>query len=278
MKRLLTITICWLLTAGSVMAQYSNGSRVENIFGRDFFNAKGIGRTTIARGNQHFKESDIDHLDAWGSGVGFTRGFCLKDFHDYFLLVGANVVFSTSRPQTIYNVRDVTYDWYWERATARILAATARVPISVGWQFQHQQHPEFYIMPYAGINGTFHFWGKGRVMTENATGKKQWQNVDFLQSSMWHYDTASNLNVGTHLGLSVSWQHLTASLEYNVDILPLYKSKDPEASYRIRTSNLELSVGYTWRALKHDAKKKRNNGLIHKLLKRNKPEESEILI
>lgn len=279
MKCPFLIALFWLLSIDCAMAQYTNGLRPECIFGRDFYEFKGSERITFARGNQAFKETNFCHLNASGTGLSLTRAYCLNEYHDYFLLTGISGFFSVSAPKIIYDMHDTYYDWYWERVTARVMAATARVPLSIGWQYQLKQHPQVFIMPYVGINATFHCWGAGRMKIENFTGTKHWQNVEFLQSSMWHYDTASNFNLGAHIGLSTSWRHLTASIEYGYDILPLYKSKTPGQTYAIRTSDVELSIGYTIRAQKREIKKgTKKPGLLQKLFKRRKNEGVEELI
>lgn len=279
MKFPLLIASFWLLSVGCAKAQYTNGRRPECIFGRDFYEFKGCERMIFARGNQAFKETDYYHLNASGTGFSLTRAYCLNEYRDCFLLAGIGGSFSVSAPKIIYDVHDICYDWYWERATARVMAATARVPLSIGWQFQFKHHPQVFIMPYVGINTTFYCWGAARIRIENSTNVKHWQNVAFLQSSLWHYDTASNFNMGTHIGFSTSWRHLTAGIEYSYDILPLYKSKNTGQTYSIRTSDVELSIGYTMRVQKREAKTgTKSRDFLKKLFKRRKNEEIEDLI
>lgn len=264
MKRLLLPIAGWLLAATALHAQYSSGRLPKPIGGRDFYEAKVLARSTFVGGSRGFMHSDLDRLTAWGTGVSMQRAFCLNDYHDYFIIAGLNATYSASADKYFFELRDSHYDWYWERTSAKLMVATLKLPLSFGWQLQMKARPDVFLMPYVGANGSWHCWGEGRITMRNPF-TQQSQNISLFHATPWHLETASAFNVGTHLGLSLRWRHLAAGVEYNIELLRAFKRLLPGEPFNVRTSNLELSVGYAFNAPKWSNKTQEKKGVIARI-------------
>lgn len=221
--------------AGSAMAQDYN--RVGISYNNDHY-----GYSKNFYGNN--KEEDPS-FSANGVGLNYIHGFRLKRSLPMYIEVGGNINFgfrSASETLVENGLKILAKDQFQN--------INLTVPVNFAWKFDLGK--DFYITPYYGVSFKVNFVTRERIgyITNGKTIWSDWINIlkeDEANGIEKGY-TWRTFQMGTHLGATFGWKHVSLGLQYGGDFIAPYsvvvKYMGLSERFAVNCTSFKLTLGY----------------------------------
>ncbi|MDE7437494.1 MAG: hypothetical protein K2M93_03330 [Muribaculaceae bacterium] len=235
MKNLKSLLVAGaMVVAGSAMAQDYN--RVGLSYNYDHY-----------RYNKNFYGNDKDRDPSFSSngvGLNYIHGFRLTRSLPMYIEVGGNLNFGFREESGM-----ILQNGHSVKGKEQFQNLNLTVPVNFAWKFNLGK--EFYITPYYGVSFKVNFITRERIGIIN--GKTIWsdwvnllkedENIGMIKGYTWR-----TFQMGTHLGATFGWKHVSLGLQYGGDFIPAYsvivKKGEFSTRYAVDTTNFKLTLGY----------------------------------
>lgn len=168
-----------------------------------------------------------------GFGLNYTHGFGVAN--SMFVEAGANIDFLFGSRTEKGN------GWELTQKTQNI---NLQVPVNFVYRFNITEGVS--IDPYAGLNFKLHFSERMRYDDEDETGK--WISVfDDGADAMRSKDATWNrFQMGWQIGVGLNYEKYYLGVQVGTDFIPAYSHKFDDGTYKVNTTNVKVSLGYTF--------------------------------
>lgn len=168
-----------------------------------------------------------------GFGLNYTHGFGVAN--NMFVEAGANIDF-------LFGSRTEKEDG-WEE-TQKTQNINLQVPVNFVYRFNITEGVS--IDPYVGLNFKLHFSERMRYDDEDETGK--WISVfDDGAGAMGSKDNTWNrFQMGWQIGVGLNYEKYYLGVQVGTDFIPAYSHKFENVTCKVNTTNVKVSLGYTF--------------------------------
>lgn len=168
-----------------------------------------------------------------GFGLNYTHGFGVAN--NMFVEAGANIDF-------LFGSRTDKGD-RWE-LTQKTQNINLQVPVNFVYRFNITEGVS--IDPYAGLNFKLHFSERMRLDYGDETG--EWISVfDDGEDAMGSKDdTWNRFQMGWQIGVGLNYEKYYLGVQVGTDFIPAYSHKFGDETYKVNTTNVKVSLGYTF--------------------------------
>lgn len=180
-----------------------------------------------------FDTEKAETLGTNGFGLNYTHGFGVAN--NMFVEAGANIDFLFgSRTE-----KEGGYEW-----TQKTQNINLQVPVNFVYRFNITEGVS--IDPYAGLNFKLHFSERMRYDDEDETGK--WESVfDGGEDAMWGKDNTWNrFQMGWQIGVGLNYEKYYLGVQVGTDFIPAYSHKVNNVTGKVNSTNVKVSLGYTF--------------------------------
>lgn len=168
-----------------------------------------------------------------GFGLNYTHGFGVAN--NMFVEAGANIDF-------LFGSRtEKEAGWELTQKTQNI---NLQVPVNFVYRFNITEGVS--IDPYAGLNFKLHFSERMRLDSGDETGK--WESVfDDGEDAMDGKDNTWNrFQMGWQIGVGLNYEKYYLGVQVGTDFIPAYSHKFDHGTEKVNTTNVKVSLGYTF--------------------------------
>lgn len=222
------------------------------VAGVSFANAEGYNRVAVSFDNTHFgldknmkAEMEMDGFGANGFGINYVHGFGVAK--NMFVETGLNVDFGWASKKLFEESYDdgETYKEFFK-------GKNINMQIPVNFVYRVGVGENMWVSPYVGLNFKLNLSTQYRNTWEPLEDDEkdpEWINVySDSEENMGHKDlTWNRFQMGWHIGCGFQYSKYYIGVQWGTDFIPAYSHKFEDGDkYKVSTSNLKVSLGYTF--------------------------------
>lgn len=228
MKKFLALALVALLGVGISDAQLVK-SRTFNSVEKQ---KKGYNRLSVAYDAEFYTgDALLKSITGNGFNVMYNHGFGLSSKIPIFLEVGVGLG---------YNVgKNTQYEEGNYEDKLQLSNLWLKVPVNVSYKVNLTD--KISLLPYTGINFKVNALGDYKIEEYYKGEKEDEDSYSIFDDDMG----GKRFQMGWQIGVGVNISKLYVGIQYGIDFMPLVQ--DPDYSkIKVNTSNLAVSLGYTW--------------------------------
>lgn len=237
------------------------------VAGVSFANAEGYNRVAVSFDNTHFglnknmkAEVGIDGYGTNGFGINYLHGFGVAE--NMFVETGLNLDFGWGSKEMATKSGEL----YGYSYTAKLLmkAKNINMQLPVNFVYRIGVGENMWVSPYVGLNFKLNLVGKikkdvdfssnlpseynDKINEALAEYNTDWRNVysDSKEDMGDEDSTWNRFQMGWHIGCGFQYSKYYIGVQWGTDFIPAYSHKFSDGTYKVNTSNLKVSLGYTF--------------------------------
>lgn len=246
MKKVFSFFVCATLSCAVASAQYAG----EFDLGNKNSDYKGYNRFGVSYNNGTYSPNK-DMKDYWfeenfslnGFGIDYIHGFSISNYLPMFIETGVNANIGFGIMDS-YEYDNGSYGWTSETQMQNL---NLQVPLNYVYRFGVADNLS--IAPYLGLNFKLNLMSRFREVEEEDGDREEYDWISmFDKDEMGDDGTWNRFQMGWHIGVGLQYDKIHLGIQYGTDFIPAYHYKDKEYgdNYTANTSNLKISLSYTF--------------------------------
>jgi len=231
------------------------------VAGVSFANAEGYNRVALSfdHGSYSYNDNakpskDCDGIGTNGFGINYIHGFGVAE--NMFVETGLNFNMGWGSSELWSDVDGS----YTEKTLMKMQNMNLQLPVNFVYRIGVGEN--MWVSPYVGLNFKLNLVTKTKDKMELGgdvdaddqkyvdewNNKQEWVNVySDSEKDMGHKDNTWNrFQMGWHIGCGFQYSKYYVGIQWGTDFIPAYSHKFDDGKYKVNSSNLKVSLGYTF--------------------------------
>ena len=226
MKKIFTLALVALLGIGVSDAQLVKSRTFDSVEKEK----KDYNRISVGYDAQFFSGDIEETVTGNGFNVMYNHGFALTSNVPLFLELGVGLGYNNGKYTTFENER--------YKYEANLSNFWLKVPVNIAYRAKLTDNIS--LLPYTGINFKINATVDAKETEHDLrNGDKDSESWSFFDDEMG----GKRFQMGWQIGVGVNISKLFVGIQYGIDFMPIVKN---DYDFKINSSNLAVSVGYTW--------------------------------